>query len=114
MRYGSKIDFHNIGPAGHRQLQILVRCKLALSRENLPSGFPARACSNHPPQLHRLAKILKLSTRQACLDIISCRERITKALTSLRIRAGWSASLFYACNTVRFSRVVAHMIITDT
>ena len=44
MRYDSKINFHHIGPAGHRQLQILVRCKLALSRENLSSGFPTRAC----------------------------------------------------------------------
>ena len=39
-------------------------------------------------------------------------KRITNVLIRLHVYAGWSVSVLFACNKVRFSRVMAHLMIT--
>ena len=67
----------------------------ASSRENLPSVFSTRSCSNQPAQLQRLARNLKVRF-VASLDAILSNKRITKALIRLRGCAVWSAPLLFA------------------
>ena len=58
-------------------------------------------------QLRRLAIVLKY-----CMQFILSMERSKKALTSLRLCAGWSVSLLFACNTIiLFSREVCIIVL---
>ena len=40
---------------------------------------------------------------------VLCRERITKALTRLRVCESWSASLLFACDKIGLSRGETHI-----
>ena len=74
------------------------------SWENLSLGSSTRSCSNKPSHLQRPAK--KDITYEASLDILFCRQWITKVPIRLCRSAG--IPLLFACNTVRFSRALTH------
>ena len=61
--------------------------KLTFDVRKLSSGFATWLDSNQSTRLQRIAKLLKL--HEACLAIISSRERLTKVLIRLR-RMVWA------------------------
>ena len=46
---------------------------------------------------------------KASLDIILCRERITKVLIRLRRCTGWSAPMLFLYDNIRFSPIESHV-----
>ena len=86
--------------AGYR-LNKCVDKSWASTRQYLSPGFPTKRDSNQSPRLQRLARKLTFRLKQLA------NKWITKALTRLRIHAGWSASLLFAYPEDRLSRVEA-------
>ena len=73
------------------------------TRDNLSSGDAMRRSSNPHTQLHRLGKLL-YNLQEASVDVMICKERVTKELTNLRMCAGWSAPLYFAYNRIKVCR----------